>query len=56
MSGERVSLVVPVETGESRYDILIGADLLDEPAAWQGLPKAAQALIVSNATVAPLYA
>jgi len=49
-------VVVPVETGESRYDILIGAGLLDEPASWQGLPKAAQALIVSNTTVAPLYA
>ncbi|MCE4537621.1 3-dehydroquinate synthase [Pelomonas sp. P7] len=38
------------------YDIRIGSGLLDEPASWQGLPKAAAAVIVSNETVAPLYA
>ena len=47
---------VPVDTGADRYDILIGAGLLDAPATWQGLPRAAQALIVSNTRVAPLYA
>ncbi|MFG6463595.1 3-dehydroquinate synthase [Roseateles sp. DXS20W] len=38
------------------YEIRIGAGLLDAPASWQGLPKAAAAVIVSNETVAPLYA
>jgi len=38
------------------YEIRIGAGLLSEPASWQGLPKAAAAVIVSNETVAPLYA
>jgi 3-dehydroquinate synthase len=48
--------VVLVDTGTQRYDILIGRGLLDAPATWQGLPQAAQALIVSNTAVAPLYA
>jgi 3-dehydroquinate synthase len=38
------------------YEIRIGSGLLDEAASWQGLPKAAAAVIVSNETVAPLYA
>lgn len=38
------------------YDIRIGAGLLNEAASWHGLPKAATAVIVSNDTVAPLYA
>ena len=49
-------LRVPIELGDRRYDILIGAGLLGDPSAWQGLPKAATAMIVSNTTVAPLYA
>jgi 3-dehydroquinate synthase len=49
-------LAVPVDTGRERYDILIGSGLLDAAEAWQGLPRSATALIVSNATVAPLYA
>ena len=49
-------ITVPVDTGAQRYDILIGSGLLDEPATWDGLPRAARALIVSNETVAPLYA
>lgn len=47
---------VTVDTGASRYDILIGPGLLADPAAWRGLPPAAHAVIVSNTTVAPLYA
>jgi len=47
---------VVVDTGHTRYDIRIGEGLLDEPASWQGLPRAARALIVSNTAVAPLYA
>ncbi|MEJ5991469.1 3-dehydroquinate synthase [Ramlibacter sp. PS3R-8] len=47
---------VHIALGERSYDILIGAGLLDSPQAWQGLPRSAAALIVTNATVAPLYA
>ena len=47
--------VVHVATAERRYEILIGAGLLGAPAAWQGLPQAAQAVIVTNVTVDPLH-
>jgi 3-dehydroquinate synthase len=47
---------VTVDTGHERYDILIGPGLLSDGASWQGLPRAAHAVIVSNTTVAPLYA
>jgi 3-dehydroquinate synthase len=46
---------VKVATPGGRYDISIGADLLGAPAAWQALPKAAQAVVVSNATVYGLH-
>jgi len=36
--------------------ILIGTGLFDQGSSYQHLPKASQALIVSNTTVAPLYA
>ena len=45
-----------IDLDERSYPILIGADMLDRAATWQALPSAAQALIVSNTTVAPLYA
>jgi 3-dehydroquinate synthase len=48
--------IVPVDTDHQRYDILIGRGLLDDQAAWAGLPKAAHAVIVTNTTIAPLYA
>jgi 3-dehydroquinate synthase len=44
-----------VATPSGCYDILIGAGLLQSPAAWAGLPRAAQAVIVSNPTVDALY-
>lgn len=47
---------VLIELGERSYPILIGEGLLDNPATFAGLGKASQALIVSNHTVAPLYA
>ena len=47
---------VVVDTGHERYDIRIGRGLLDEPASWSGLPRAAQAVIVTNTTIAPLWA
>ena len=47
---------VPIALGERSYDIHIGCGLLSDPASWAGLPASADALIVSNTTVAPLYA
>jgi 3-dehydroquinate synthase len=46
---------VTVDTGATRYDILIGRSLFDDPACWDGLPRASQAVIVTNTTVAPLW-
>ena len=46
---------VRVETASQGYDILIGAGLLYNTAAWQGLPKAQRAVIVSNPTVHTLH-
>ena len=46
---------VAVATPGGRYDIRIGAGLLQSPSAWTGLPRAAQAVIVSNPTVDALY-
>ena len=48
-------ITVPIALDERSYDILIAPGLLDAASSWQGLPKAASALIVSNETVAPLY-
>jgi 3-dehydroquinate synthase len=45
-----------IALGERSYDIRIGCGLLSDPDSWTGLPRATQALIVSNTTVAPLYA
>lgn len=47
---------VAIDLGDRSYTIHIGPGLLDDPAAWAGLPEAASALIVTNETVAPLYA
>jgi 3-dehydroquinate synthase len=46
---------VAVATPHHRYDIVIGSGLLTSAAAWQGLPRASQAVIVSNPTVDALY-
>ncbi len=48
-------VTVPVATPGGRYDILIGTGLLADPATWAGLPRAAQAVIVSNPTVDALH-
>ncbi|MEN9329680.1 MAG: 3-dehydroquinate synthase [Pseudomonadota bacterium] len=47
---------VQIALGERSYPILIGAGLLSQASAWQGLPKASTALIVTNDAVGPLYA
>ena len=47
---------VQIDLAERSYPILIGTSLLADPLTYQHLPKAATALIVTNTTVAPLYA
>ena len=47
---------VDIDLGERSYSILIGPSLLGDAATFAGLPNASTALIVSNVTVAPLYA
>jgi 3-dehydroquinate synthase len=47
---------VTIDLGDRSYDIHIGSGLLSPGAPWSGLPKASAAVIVSNTTVAPLYA
>jgi 3-dehydroquinate synthase len=45
-----------IALGERSYPILIGAGLFDQPSTYSRLPNAHCALVVSNTTVAPLYA
>ncbi len=47
---------VTIDLGERSYPILIGSGLLNAPSTYVALPNAASALIVTNTTVAPLYA
>jgi 3-dehydroquinate synthase len=47
---------VSIELAERSYPILIGAGLLGDPQAYSVLPPGHSALIVTNTTVAPLYA
>jgi len=47
---------VAIDLGERSYRILIGAGLLDAADTWSDAPSSAQALIVTNTTVQPLYA
>ena len=46
---------VHVAIANAGYDILIGDGLLQSASAWQGLPKAQRAVIVSNPTVHALH-
>ena len=47
---------VTIPLGDRSYPIIIGSGLLGNPLTYQHLPPAQTALIVSNVTVAPLYA
>ena len=47
---------VHISLGERSYDILVGEGLLGDAKAFAGLPRSSRALVVSNTTVAPLYA
>ncbi|GLS15738.1 3-dehydroquinate synthase [Hydrogenophaga electricum] len=48
--------VVRIDLGARSYDIRIGQGLLALAGSYDALPRAASALIVTNTTVAPLYA
>ena len=56
MQGLSSARQVPIALGERSYQISIGSGLLDDPAAFQAAPAGTQALVVTNTTVAPLYA
>ena len=47
---------VQIDLDTRSYPIRIGSGLLGQPETWAGLPKARQAVIVTNTTVQPLYA
>ena len=47
---------VDIDLADRSYPILIGTGLLDADTSYAGLPNATAALIVTNTTVAPLYA
>jgi 3-dehydroquinate synthase len=47
---------IAIELGERSYRISIGTGLLADATTWAAVPSSAQALIVTNTTVAPLYA
>lgn len=51
-----VQHTVSIELGDRRYDILIGPGLLGDDRCFGSLPTSSVALIVTNCTVAPLYA
>ena len=50
------SEIVRIEFAERSYNIQIGASLLDDVDVFECLPKASVAVIVSNTTIAPIYA
>jgi 3-dehydroquinate synthase len=54
--GTALGTAVHIHLGERSYPIAIGPGLLGDAATYQHLPAASCALIVSNTTVAPLYA
>ncbi|HEY9094381.1 MAG TPA: 3-dehydroquinate synthase [Hydrogenophaga sp.] len=47
--------IVPIQLDDRSYDIRIGSGLLTDAASFDGLRKAATALVVTNSVVAPLY-
>lgn len=47
---------IGVELGNRRYDIVIGSGLLDDVLVYSDLPESNLAAVITNTTVAPLYA
>ena len=50
------SVLVPISLGDRSYNILIGTGLVSDPRTYEHVPRAESAVVVSNTTVAPLYA
>ena len=50
------SQVVQIDLADRSYAIHVGTSLIDDARFFDGLPKASVAFIVSNTTVAPIYA
>lgn len=48
--------IIGIELGQRRYDIVLGTGLLGRADSFDGIPRGGDALIVTNDTVAPLYA
>lgn len=47
---------VSIDLGDRSYPIVIGTDLLNQSSTFAACPQAAQAVIITNTTVEPLYA
>jgi 3-dehydroquinate synthase len=56
MQAPNTSSRVPIDLGDRSYSILIAPALLADAATFTDLPMGGAAMIVSNVTVAPLYA
>lgn len=52
----QTSQVVQIDFADRSYNIHVGTSLIDDARLFEGLPKASVAFIVSNTTVAPIYA
>ena len=48
--------LVPIALGDRSYQIHIGSGLMDRVSTFEALPKASSVMVVTNTTVAPLYA
>ena len=48
--------ILKVDLGQRSYPIFIGSDLIDRPELFEACSKASSIFIVTNTTVAPLYA
>ena len=53
---KQANFSLTISLGERSYPIAIGTGLLADPATYANVPRASQALVVTNTTVAPLYA
>jgi 3-dehydroquinate synthetase len=47
---------VTIDLGDRSYPIHIGSGLIDDPGSFAAAPSSSLGVIVSNTTVAPLYA
>ena len=56
MSSSFEPIRVAIDLADRSYPIVIGEQLIGQASTWADLPSAAMALIVTNDTVAPLYA